>query len=52
LMNIFTKLEIENRASLSVRLARVGAETEALVRLQASATGGKSSHDERLCRRN
>jgi len=51
LMNIFTKLEIENRASLSVRLARVGAETEAPVRWQASATG-KSGHGERLCRRN
>jgi DNA-binding CsgD family transcriptional regulator len=52
LMNIFTKLEIENRASLSVRLARVGAETETPVRWQASATGGKSGHDEQLCRRN
>jgi DNA-binding CsgD family transcriptional regulator len=35
LMKIFTKLEIENRASLSVRLARVGAETEAPVHWQS-----------------
>lgn len=46
LMNIFAKLDIENRASLSVRLAQVGAETEAPFRWQASATGGKSGHHE------